>query len=208
MKTRSPFLWAAGVLFAIVAVGLLLLWRYIYTPVSIGKMERFYKKHHTELEELADYANYAVDDSAYLWMMLFPNGDEGLHVSPRGVDDTLYHGVDTFERDSLLRLVGMTGEEYYTIVHCLKVIGCISIKVTPDRRQTTIGYTYGGPFDEEFFGYCLYNGPMTDEELQHTLDSPHLLPYNDSVALAMGILNAKAKERYLKKHKMTNTGNH
>ncbi len=44
-----------------------LLWRYIYTPVSIGKMERFYKKHHSEMEQLAAYANRAVDDSAYLW---------------------------------------------------------------------------------------------------------------------------------------------
>lgn len=199
MKTKKSFLWAAVGLFSVVVVCLFLLWRYIYTSVPIGKMERFYAKHHTELEELAAYANHAVDDSAFLWMMLFPNGDEGLHVSPRGIDDTLYHGVDTFERDSLLRLVGMTGEEYYTIVHRLKTIGCISVKVCRDRRHTTIGYTYGGLFDEEFFGYCLYNGPMTDEERQHALASPHLLTYNDSVAFAMGVLSAKAKERYLEK---------
>lgn len=199
MKTKRSFLWAAVGLFSVVVVCLFLLWRYIYTSVPIGKMERFYAKHHTKLEELAAYANHAVDDSAFLWMMLFPNGDEGLHVSPRGIDDTLYHGVDTFERDSLLRLVGMTGEEYYTIVHRLKTIGCISVKVCRNRRHTTIGYTYGGPFDEEFFGYCLYNGPMTDEERQHALASPHLLTYNDSVAFAMGVLSAKAKERYLEK---------
>lgn len=200
MKTKRPFLWATVVLLAIVMVGLLLLWRYIYTPVSIGKMERFYAKHHTELEDLAAYANHAVDDSAFLWMMLFPNGDEGLHVSARGTDDTLYYGVRTFNRDSLLRVVGMTGDEYDTICQRLKAVGCISVKVPRDRRHTTILYTFGGFFDEEPFGYYLYNGPMTDEEQQHTLGSPHLLPYNDSVAFAMGVLGAKAKERYQRKH--------
>ena len=63
MKTKKVFLWTIVVLFAVGAVCLFLLWRYIYTPVSIGKMERFYKKHHSEMEQLAAYANRAVDDS-------------------------------------------------------------------------------------------------------------------------------------------------
>lgn len=200
MKTKKSFLWAAVGLFSVVVVCLFLLWRYIYTSVPIGKMERFYAKHHTELEELAAYANRAVDDSAYLWMHLFPNGDEGLHVSASGSDDTLYYGVSTFGRDSLMRAVGLTNGEYDTIIQRLKAIGCIGISVSPDCRQTKVEYTQGGYFDESLFSYFLYNGPMTDEERQHILDNPHLLPYSDSVVFAMGILNAKAKERYLKKH--------
>ena len=91
MKTKKVFLWTIVVLFAVGAVCLFPLWRYIYTPVSIGKMERFYKKHCVEMEQLAAYANRAVDDGAYLWLHLFPNGDEGLYIRARGTADTLRH---------------------------------------------------------------------------------------------------------------------
>lgn len=202
MKTKEPFLWAAGVLLAVVAVGLLLLWRYIYTPVSIGKMERFYAKHHAELEELASYASHAVDDSAYLWIHLFSNGDEDLHVSARGSDDTLYYGVSTFDRNTLMRVVGLTSGEYDTIIQRLKAIGCIGISVSPDCRHTQVEYTQGGYFDESLFSYFLYNGPMTDEELQEALASLRLLPYNDSVVFTIGIFSSKAKERYIRRHKI------
>ena len=152
------------------------------------------------MEQLAAYANRAVDDSAYLWLHLFPNGDEDLHVSARETDDTLYHGIQTYDRDSLLRTVGMTGEEYGTIIQCLKDIGCIGISVTPDRRQTQIHYMYGGPFDEFPFGYFLYSAPMTDEELTGHLRNDHHVPCNDSVVFLMGWPNQLAREKYLRKH--------
>ena len=108
MKTKKVFLWTIVVLFAVGAVCLFLLWRYIYTPVSIGKMERFYKKHCVEMEQLAAYANRAVDDGAYLWLHLFPNGDEGLYIRARGTADTLRLGVHVLDSDSLLQAVGLT----------------------------------------------------------------------------------------------------
>ena len=178
----------------------LALWRYIYTPVSIGKMERFYAKHRIEMEQLAAYANCAVDDSAYLWLHLFPNGDEGLHIRARGTEDTLLFGVHVHDRDSLLQAVGLTAAEHDTICHRLKAIGCIGISVRLDRRQTQIHYMYGGPFDEYFFGYNLYSGPMTAGERNGNLRNDYRVPYNDSVVFHMGWLSHRAREKYLQKH--------
>ena len=176
-----------------------LLWRYIYTPVSIGKMERFYKKHCVEMEQLAAYANRAVDDGAYLWLHLFPNGDEGLYIRARGTADTLRLGVHVLDSDSLLQAVGLTTAEHDAICQRLRTIGCIGISVSPDRRQTQIHYMYGGPFDEYFFGYSLYNGPMTAEELNGNLQNDYHVPYNDSVVFLMGWLNKGSTEKYLQK---------
>ena len=146
-----------------------LLWRYIYTPVSIGKMERFYKKHHSEMEQLAAYANRAVDDSAYLWLHLFPNGDEGLYVRACGTADTLRFGVHVLDSDSLLQAVGLTTAEHDAICQRLRAIGCIGISVSLDRRQTQIHYMYGGPFDEYFFGYNLGAHRNPPRRPPHTL---------------------------------------
>ncbi len=168
-----------------------LLWRYIYTPVSIGKMERFYKKHHSEMEQLAAYANRAVDDSAYLWLHLFPNGDEGLYVRACGTADTLRFGVHVLDSDSLLQAVGLTTAEHDAICQRLRAIGCIGISVS-----------HGGPFDEYFFGYNLYSGPMTAEERTEILRDDHLIPYNDSVTFLMGWLSQRVREKYLQKHNL------
>lgn len=200
MNTKKAFLWIVGAVLLIVAALCLALWRYTYTPVSIGKMERFYKKHCTEMEQLVAYANHAVDDSAYLWLHLFPNGDEGLHVRARGVEDTLIFDLHVHDRDSLLQAVGLTTAEYDTICQWLRAIGCNGISVTPDRRQTQIHYMYGGPFDEYPFGYRLYSGPMTDEERNDHLRDDYSVPYNDSVVFLMGWLNKSSKEKYLQKH--------
>jgi hypothetical protein len=200
MKTKKVFLWTIVVLFAVGAVCLFLLWRYIYTPVSIGKMERFYKKHCVEMEQLAAYANRAVDDGAYLWLHLFPNGDEGLYIRAQGAADTLRLGVHVLDSDSLLQAVGLTTAEHDAICQRLRAIGCIGISVSPDRRQTQIHYMYGGPFDEYFFGYSLYNGPMTAEERNGNLQNDYHVPYNDSVVFLMGYLNKDSKEEYLQKH--------
>ena len=202
MKTKKVFLWTIVVLFAVGAVCLFLLWRYIYTPVSIGKMERFYKKHHSEMEQLAAYANRAVDDSAYLWLHLFPNGDEGLYVRACGTADPLRFGVHVLDSESLLQAVGLTTAEHDAICQRLRAIGCIGISVSLDRRQTQIHYMYGGPFDEYFFGYNLYSGPMTAEERTEILRDDHLIPYNDSVTFLMGWLSQRVREKYLQKHNL------
>lgn len=202
MKKKKVFLWTIVALFAVGAVCLFLLWRYIYTPVSIGKMERFYIKHRTEMEQLAAYANRAVDDSAYLWLHLFPNGDEGLHIRARGTEDTLSLGVHVLDRDPLLQAVGLTTAEHDTICQRLRAIGCIGVSVSLDRRQTQIHYMYGGPFDEYFFGYNLYNGPMTAGERNEILRDDYRVPCNDSVAFLMGWLSRRAREKYLRKQEL------
>lgn len=169
------------------------------THIPIRKMVSYYEKNSSEMERLANYANCAVDDSAYLWLMLYPNGDTGLQGSSNGIADTLYGGIDGV--DTVLCTVGLTGKECDTICQSLKAMGCIGVKVTPGRRETQVLYKYGGPFDEFPFGYILYSTPMTDEERINNLENDHLVPYCDRVVFLMGWLGHGKKEAWMRKYK-------
>lgn len=185
-------------LFPLIALLALLLFGffYCYTPISPKKLAGFYDRHQSALEELLHYSNTAVDDSAYIYVHLYPNGDTGLHGMAK--DDTTLMFPWKCTLDSLMLRVGLTKGELDSICCFLKAADCIGIRVEKSRHMNTIAYNYGGWFDEYLYGFCIYNSPMSAEEREYNLTNEFRIPYSDRVAFT-GLFGKNEKLRWLGK---------
>ena len=170
-------------------------------------MAEHYEKYAKEMEELVAYTDHALEDSAHITLEFECGKPSIFHVQAKN-DSLVFCNWDENalgKQDSLLRVVGLTKEEFENIRERLDDMGCIGIRMTQGQKWAEIWFRRVGM---GMYSYRLANVPMSQEEKKECLDNEEYIPYNDRVVFeygggAFGSQNfpAEQKEEFLRKHK-------
>lgn len=164
-------------------------------------METLYERHHTELEELCQYARASVPPNTYYHLEFDADTLNMLHIQAPG--DTLigtHWGDSEDKKDSLMQVIRLSPQRLENIKKRLKRLGCIGITIGENSHTTVIDYkrVLLGMYSFRLFDY-----PITDKDYQYYLDSISTIPYSRKVIFeyrggAIGSDNFPGKEEYLK----------
>ena len=150
-------------------------------------MAKHYEKNKKEMDELAKYADRALDDSIYVHLE-FEDGEVAMfHISSKG-DSYIRQSWDdeaVRRKDYLMSVVGLTPEEYEEISHRLDRMGCIGIaKDTSHPNGKTVIY-----FRRVLMGmysFILFDNPINQEEKDRFMKGGEYIPFSDRVIFQYG----------------------
>ena len=171
-------------------------------------MAKHYEKNKKEMDELAEYADRALDDSIYVHLE-FEDGEVAIfHVSSKGNSNIASYWNDEAEqkKDSLMSVVGLTPEEYGNIRQRLDRIDCIGIKKdTSHPNGKTVIY-----FRRVLMGmysFILFDNPINQEEKDRFMKGGEYIPFSDRVIFQYGggafgkqYFTKDEREEFLSKH--------
>jgi hypothetical protein len=150
-------------------------------------MAEHYEKNKKAMEELVKYADQALDDSAYVDLEFEDEEAEIFHVSSKSDSKISSNWNDAAERrkDSLMKVVGLTPDEFEDIRHHLERIGCIGIKkdTSHPNGKTVIYFCRLGMGR---YSFILYDNPISQEEKDEFMKSYEYIPYSDRVIFQYG----------------------
>jgi hypothetical protein len=170
-------------------------------------MAEHYMKYAKEMEELVAYTDRALEDSAYITLEFERGKPSIFHVQAKkdSLVSSNWEEDATGRQDSLMRVVGLTKEEFEKIHERLDDMGCIGIRMTQGKKWAEIWFRRVGM---GMYSYKLANVPMSQEEKKDCLDNEEYIPYSDRVVFEYGggaigsqSFPAKQKEEFLRKHK-------
>ena len=171
-------------------------------------MAKHYEKNKKEMDELAKYADRALDDSIYVHLE-FEDGEVAMfHISSKG-DSYIRQSWDyeaVRRKDYLMSVVGLTPEEYEEISHRLDRMGCIGIaKDTSHPNGKTVIY-----FRRVLMGmysFILFDNPINQEEKDRFMKGGEYIPFSDRVIFQYGggafgkqYFTKDEREEFLSKH--------
>ena len=183
--------WQKG-LFAWGVFNVLLFWAcWEYEP-SMQECDAFfmaehYEKNKKEMEELVEYADRALDDSAYVDLE-FEDGEAAIfHVLSKG-DSCIRQNWDVMamlKKNSLMKDIGLTPDEYEDICQRLDRIGCIGIEkdTSHPNGKTTLYFCRVGMGR---YSFILFDNPINQEEKDEFMKSYEYIPYSDRVIFQYG----------------------
>lgn len=172
------------------------------------RMSQVYEINKEKMEELVEYTDQALDDSTYV-KLEFEDGEAAIfHVSSKGDSYIRQSWNDQAERrkDSLMKVVGLTPEEYEEISHRLDRMGCIGIaKDTSHPNGKTI--IYFCRVGMGMYSFILFDNPISQEEKDEFMKSYEYIPYSDRVIFQYGggafgkqYFTKEEREEFLSKH--------
>ena len=171
-------------------------------------MAKHYEKNKKEMEELVEYTDRALDDSIYVHLE-FEGGEVAMfHISSKGDSYIRQSWNDEAVRrkDSLMKVVGLTPEEYGSIRQRLDRIDCIGIaKDTSHPKGKTV--IYFRRVGMGMYSFILFNNPINQEEKDEFMKSYEYIPYSDRVIFQYGggvfgkqYFTKEKREEFLSKH--------
>ena len=171
-------------------------------------MAKHYEKNKKEMEELVECTDRALDDSIYVHLE-FEGGEVAMfHISSKGDSYIRQSWNDEAVRrkDSLMRVVGLTPEEYGNIRQRLDRIDCIGIaKDTSHPNGKTV--IYFRRVGMGMYSFILFNNPINQEEKDEFMKSYEYIPYSDRVIFQYGggvfgkqYFTKEEREEFLSKH--------
>ena len=171
-------------------------------------MDKHYEKNKKEMEELVEYTDRALDDSIYVHLE-FEGGEVAMfHISSTGDSYIRQSWNDEAVRrkDSLMKVVGLTPEEYGSIRQRLDRIDCIGIaKDTSHPNGKTV--IYFRRVGMGMYSFILFNNPINQEEKDEFMKSYEYIPYSDRVIFQYGggvfgkqYFTKEEREEFLSKH--------
>ena len=204
--------WQKG-LFAWGVFNVLLFWACWEYELSMQECDAFfmaehYEKNKKEMEELVEYADRALDDSTYVDLE-FEGGEVAMfHISSKG-DSYIrqsWNGEAVRRKDSLMKVVGLTPEEYEEISHHLDRMGCIGIEkdISHPNGKTVIYFRRVGM---GMYSFILFDNPINQEEKDRFMKGGEYIPYSDRVIFQYGggafgkqYFTTEEREEFLSKH--------
>lgn len=150
-------------------------------------MAEHYEKNKKAMEELVTYVEQALDDSAYVDLEFEDEESEIFHVSSKSDSKISSNWNDEAERrkDSLMKVVGLTPDEFEDIRHRLDHIECIGIeKNTSYPNGKTIIYFCRLGMGR--YSFILYDNPISQEEKEEFMKNYEYIPYSDRVIFQYG----------------------
>ena len=204
--------WQKG-LFAWGVFNVLLFWACWEYELSMQECDAFfmaehYEKNKKEMEELVEYADRALDDSTYVDLE-FEGGEVAMfHISSKG-DSYIrqsWNGEAVRRKDSLMKVVGLTPEEYEEISHHLDRMGCIGIEkdTSHPNGKTVIYFRRVGM---GMYSFILFDNPINQEEKDRFMKGGEYIPYSDRVIFQYGggafgkqYFTTEEREEFLSKH--------
>ena len=171
-------------------------------------MAKHYEKNKKEMEELVEYTDRALDDSIYVHLE-FESGEVAMfHISSKGDSYIRQSWNDEAVRrkDSLMRVVGLTPEEYGNIRQRLDRIDCIGIaKDTSHPNGKTV--IYFRRVGMGMYSFILFDNPINQEEKDRFVKGGEYIPYSDRVIFQYGggafgkqYFTTEEREEFLSKH--------
>lgn len=175
---------------------------------SVPLMAEHYEKNAKNMEELIEYIDKALDDSAAICLE-FEHGKASIfHVASKGDSLMSCHWDDAeMKKDSLMKVVGLTRDEYESIYSRLRSIDCIGFEMNKShlKNETIINFRRVGM---GMYSFVLYNSPMNQDEKDKYLNDGQYIPYNEMVVFMYGggafglqTFPNEEKETFLLKHK-------
>ena len=176
---------------------------------SPSTMVEHYEKHAADLDKLVQYTANALDDSASMLMDFEMVGMSRLRVSAKNDSvDHVYSSSDAgkVEMDSIMKIVGLTAEEFQNIRSFLKKYGCCGIKMGKSHLEDEVMviFRYVGFSTNAFL---LYYRPLTEDEKKRFMYDDRYIPYNEkmilyhSATVGAETFLKEEKEEFLSKHK-------
>ena len=175
---------------------------------SATLMAEHYEKNAKEMEEVIEYIDKSLDDSTSI-QLEFEHGKASIfHVASK-VDPFISCHWDDAEvkKDSLMRVVGLTSDEYDNIHSRLSSIDCIGFKMSKShlKNETIINFRRVGM---GMYSFILYNRPMNQDEKDNYMNDGQYIPYNEKVvfmydggAIGRQVFPNDEKEGFLLRHK-------
>ena len=171
-------------------------------------MAKHYEKNKKEMEELVEYTDRALDDSIYVHLE-FEGGEVAMfHISSKGDSYIRQSWNDEAVRrkDSLMKVVGLTPEEYGSIRQRLDRIDCIGIaKDTSHPNGKTV--IYFRRVGMGMYSFILFDNPINQEEKDRFMKGGEYIPYSDRVIFQYGggafgkqYFTTEEREEFLSKH--------
>ena len=171
-------------------------------------MAEHYEKNKKEMEELVEYADRALNDSTYVDLE-FEDGEAAIfHVSSKG-DSCIRQNWDVMamlKKNSLMKDIGLTPDEYEDICQRLDRIGCIGIeKDTSHPNGKTVIYFCRVEMGR--YSFILFDNPISQEEKDEFMKSYEYIPYSDRVIFQYGggafgkqYFTKEEREEFLSEH--------
>ena len=171
-------------------------------------MAKHYEKNKKEMEELVEYTDRALDDSIYVHLE-FEGGEVAMfHIFSKGDSYIRQSWNDEAVRrkDSLMKVVGLTPEEYGSIRQRLDRIDCIGIaKDTSHPNGKTV--IYFRRVGMGMYSFILFDNPINQEEKDRFMKGGEYIPYSDRVIFQYGggafgkqYFTTEEREEFLSKH--------
>lgn len=171
-------------------------------------MAKHYEKNKKEMEELVECTDRALDDSIYVHLE-FEGGEVAMfHISSKGDSYIRQSWNDEAVRrkDSLMKVVGLTPEEYGSIRQRLDRIDCIGIaKDTSHPNGKTV--IYFRRVGMGMYSFILFDNPINQEEKDRFMKGGEYIPYSDRVIFQYGggafgkqYFTTEEREEFLSKH--------
>ena len=185
-----------------------LLFRLPTQRCSVPLMAEHYEKNAKEMEELIEYIDKSLDDSTSVHLEFEFGKASIFHVASKGDPFMSCHWDDAeVKKDSLMRVVGLTRDEYDNIHSRLSSIDCIGFEMTKShlKNETIIHFRRVGL---GMYSFILYNRPMNQDEKDNYMNDGQYIPYNEKVifmydggAIGRQVFPNDEKEGFLLRHK-------
>lgn len=186
---------------------------FIYNAIvqscSVDTMAKHYEKNGKEMDELVQYVDKALDDSATI-VLEFEHGKASIfHVATKSETKLSQHWNKKAEskKDSLMNVVGLTHSEFEHIRAGLKKIGCIGISMSASQPEICVDLFFRR-VGMGMYSYKLHYMPLTQDEKDLYMEEVEYIPYSEKVIFQYGggafgsqsFPNVE-KEAFLSKHK-------
>ena len=152
---------------------------------SPSTMVEHYEKHAADLDNLVQYTANALDDSASMFLDFNLGWKPDLKVSAK--NDSVDHVYSSFdaakvEMDSIMKIVGLTSEEFQNICSLIKKYGCCGIKMGKSHLEdeVMVVFRYIGFSTNAFL---LYYRPLTEDEKHRFMQDDRYIPYSEKMIL-------------------------
>ena len=159
-------------------------------------MERHYRKHAADFDELCRYTIDALDDSCGITLEWEHGRLNRFGIESHGQVDRFSNEEAIAKQDSLMQIVGLTHEEFDGIHQRVKKARCIGINVSystfenwhhtfypsaPHAATVLFRYVGFGRYD-----FLIKDSAFTDDEMDVIMNDLTLIPYNDRVIFQYG----------------------
>lgn len=181
-------------------------------------MDRHYRKHAADFEELCHFTVDALDDSCGITLEWEHGRLDRFSIESHGQSDLLSNEEAIAKQDSLMQIVGLTHEELDGIHQRVKKAHCIGIKLSyhtfdachhsfypsaPHAATIIFRYVGFGRYD-----FLIKDSAFTDDEKDIIMNDITLIPYNDHVIFQFGggavgpqSFDKEYREKYINKYK-------
>ena len=181
-------------------------------------MDRHYRKHAADFDELCRYTIDALDDSCGISLEWKHGRLNRFGIESHGQVDRFSNEEAIAKQDSLMQIVGLTHEELDGIHQRVKKARCIGINVSYSTFENwhhtfypsaphavTILFRYIG-FGR--YDFLIKDSAFTDDEMAVIMNDLTLIPYNDRVIFQYGggavgpqTFGKDYRDKYIEKYK-------